>query len=85
MTEETKPKIAQLATKAMTDATFKKLFLENPLATLKAEVGEAPEGLEIKVLENSNKVFHLVLPQNSSELSDGDLDGVAGGSQYIIF
>jgi hypothetical protein len=36
-------------------------------------------GLEIKVLENSDTVFYLVLPQKSTELSDEDLDAVAGG------
>lgn len=79
MSDETNNKMAQLMTKAMTDKTFKTQLIENPMVTLKAEGIDVPPGFEIKVLENTDKVFHLVLPAKSSELSDDDLDNVAGG------
>jgi hypothetical protein len=83
MVSETSNKMAQLMAKVTTDETFKAQLLENPVAILKAEGIEVPEGLEIKVLENSDKVFHLVLPYQLSELSDNDLDAVAGGINSV--
>jgi hypothetical protein len=81
MTETTQPnKLNQLLAKALSDENLKTQLIENPLATLKAAGIEVPEGLAIKVLENSDKVFHLVLPAQSSELSDDELDDVAGGT-----
>ena len=40
---------------------------------------EVPAGLSIKALENTDKVFHLVIPAKPTDLSDEDLDKVAGG------
>ena len=86
MTETTQPnKLNQVLAKALSDEILKTQLIENPLATLKAAGIEVPEGLEIKVLENSDKVFHLVLPAQSSELSDDDLDAVAGGNFGFSF
>ncbi len=72
-------KLNHLLAKAKTDETFKSQLLENPMEIFKAEGIIPPAGLEIKILENTDKVFHLVLPSNPSELSDDDLDNVAGG------
>lgn len=83
MTEKSNNKMTQLIEKALTDESFKEQLLKNPLAIFKAEGIEVPPGLEIKILEDSDKVFHLVLPPNPSELSDDELDKVAGGC-YIL-
>ena len=53
--------------------------MADPAATLKAEGAVLPAGLSIKVLENTDKVFHLVIPAKPAEMSDEDLDKVAGG------
>ena len=84
MANETSNKMAQLMAKVAADETLRAQLIATPAAILKAEGIEVPEGLEIKVLENTDAVFHLVLPQNSSELSDEDLDAVAGGFCPII-
>ena len=84
MANETNSKMAQLIDRAMSDETFKAQLIANPVAILKAEGIEVPEGLEIKVLENSDTIFHLVLPVQTSELSDEDLDQVAGGEDVQI-
>jgi len=49
-----------------------------------------PEGMTIKALENTNKVIYLVIPRpQTGELSDADLDKVAGGrtpqKEYKVF
>jgi hypothetical protein len=83
MANETSNKMAQLIAQALSDEAFKAQLLENPVAILNAAGIEVPERLEIKVLENSDKVFHLVLPNKTSELSDDDLEAVAGGGHLI--
>ena len=85
MTDETKPhKMSQVMAKVWADDDFKAQLMANPAATLKAEGIDIPKGLEIKVLENTETVFHLVLPVKPTELtgealSEDDLDKVAGG------
>jgi hypothetical protein len=71
--------ISQLIARCQTDEGFKRKLLADPAATLKAEGVECPAGLTIKVMENTDKVFHLVIPAATTELSDEALDNVAGG------
>lgn len=82
MEQDKNNKMNALMAKAAADASFKAQLIENPVATLKAEEIDVPEGLEIRVLENTERVFHLVLPHRSSELSDDDLENIAGGILY---
>jgi hypothetical protein len=72
-------KMDQLLAQVLTDNELKTQLLENPAPTLNAAGIEVPEGVELKVVENTDTVFHLVLPHTTSELSDDDLDKVAGG------
>jgi len=47
---------------------------------LKAEGIYVPAGMTVTVVENTDKLFHLVLPPvPSDELSEDALDAVAGG------
>ena len=81
MTADTKAdKMSQLMAKVWADAHFKAQLMVNPAATLKAEGIDIPDGMEIRVLENTETVFHLVLPVKPTELSDEELDAVAGGT-----
>jgi hypothetical protein len=81
---------AQVIAKALADEDVKSQLLANPAAVLKAEGIDVPPGLEIKVLENTEKVFHLVLPAKPTEftddeLSEDDLGQVAGGHMLTGF
>ncbi len=75
----------QVMQKAWSDAEFKKQLMENPRETLAGLGVELPAGLEgvnLKVVENTADTVHLVLPApppTEDELSDDELDGVAGG------
>ena len=47
---------------------------------------DVPEGVDVKFLENTEKVIHVVLPSPpplDGELSDTELQPVAGGDTYI--
>ena len=45
---------------------------------------EVPAGLTVKAVENTEKVFHLVIPAKPTDLSDEDLDKVAGGTYCVL-
>ena len=81
----------QLIEKAMKDESFRKQLMENPVAAIEAEIGlKIPETVKIKVLEEDPKTVYLVLPQlpnqnNEIELSEAELQRIAGGENYYTF
>jgi hypothetical protein len=77
--EEQGKKISQLIAKCWADEVFKQKILASPAAILRAEGMELPADLSIVAHENTDKVFHLVIPAKPTELSDEDLAHVAGG------
>ena len=77
--EEQGKKMNQIIAKCWADEAFKAKLLADPAATLKAEGAEVPAGLTVKAVENTDQVFHLVIPAKPTDLSDEDLDKVAGG------
>lgn len=72
----------QIIKKAQSDKEFKKALMDTPKGIL-AEIGvQVSEKVEIKVVEESAKVVYLVLPVNPDELTDEQLDAVAGGYSH---
>lgn len=71
--------------RSMQDDAFRRALLADPRAAIGREFGsELPEGGEIRVVEETADVVYIVLPPRSSvgpsgELSDSDLEAVAGG------
>ena len=80
--EEQAKKMNQIIAKCWADEAFKAKLLADPAATLKAEGAEVPAGLTVKAVENTDQVFHLVIPAKPTDLSDEDLDKVAGAGCY---
>jgi hypothetical protein len=78
--EEQGKKISQLIAKCWADEGFKQKVLADPAGTLRAEGLELPAHLSYVVHENTDKVVHLIIPANPTELSDEDLTDVAGGA-----
>ena len=76
--EQTK-KIGQILAQCWSDESFKKKLMADPMGTLKVEGATMPEGMSVKVVENTHKVFDLVIPAKQTDLTDADLDKVAGG------
>ncbi|MFC5496921.1 NHLP leader peptide family RiPP precursor [Caenimonas terrae] len=78
--EEQSNKIGALLAKCWSDKSFKQKLLSDTAATLKAEGIEIPAGYTINVMENTNTVLNFVIPPNpNGELSDLELEAVAGG------
>jgi hypothetical protein len=71
----------QLVARAWADDAFKKKLLADPAGVLKEHGLIPPAGKQIKVMENTDKMIHLILPAKpaAAELSEQELQSVAGG------
>jgi hypothetical protein len=79
MTDASDPYAAVMA-QADNDPAFRQLLIADPVATMKAAGMAIPDGVAVKVVENTDTVMHLVLPAvGTHELTDQDLEAVAGG------
>ncbi len=78
--EEYAKKYGQIVAKAWADEEFKARLLADPAAVLQAEGLAVPAGVELRAVENTAQVMYLTLPPKpSEELSDEQLNQVAGG------
>ena len=75
---------AQLIDRALKDETFRQELVRDPKGVFTRELGiTMPEQIQVQVLEESPTTVYLVLPRSvasaGTELSDADLEAVAGG------
>lgn len=75
----------RLIERSKSDSDFRQTLLTEPKKAIEMEFGETiPDNIAIEVHENTDRVRHFVLPWNplvseSEELSDDELEYVAGG------
>jgi hypothetical protein len=80
MTEdEQDKKMSQLVAKCWADDGFKRKFMADPDAVLKAEGIMVPAGVSVKAVEDTDTKLHFVIPAKPADLTDEELDKVAGG------
>lgn len=82
MNEDQSKKLQQLIARAWADDSFKQKLLADPMATLAAEGQSVPAGVTVKTVENTDKIFHLVIPRPPVDLTDTDLESVAAGLSW---
>ena len=71
----------QIIARAWQDDSFKEELINNPEAALNSEGISLPNSIEVKVFEENANTLYIVLPTKpSEELSDAELESVAGGS-----
>jgi hypothetical protein len=72
-------KIHRIIARCWSDEDFKKKLLADPLAILQADGVILSPDVTVTVLEDTAELLHLVIPVNPTELSDEDLNRIAGG------
>lgn len=84
MTETAHP-LAAIFEKAQSDPSFRERLLADPSAVLAGEGITVPPGFTIVAVEDTPMRMHLVLPPASptGEVSEQDLDAVAGGNSTL--
>src|SRR4029077_13905898 len=79
-------KWAQLLAKVWADDGLKRKFIENPAAVLQEHGIKTKPGVDLRVVENTEKTQYMVLPPKPAggvtELSESELAGVAGGMSF---
>ena len=83
MTEQ-KIALAQLFAKCWKDEALKARFMADPKAVLKEHGLDAPDNMDVKVVENTDTTVHITLPAppaGDNDLSDDELSNAAGGFQ----
>lgn len=76
---------AAIVARSWGDEDFHAQLLADPTATLAANGFDVPDGKTVQVVEDSDTVMHVLLPSRPSELSDEELDSVAGGFPSVSF
>jgi Nitrile hydratase, alpha chain len=67
---------SKVVAKAWSDPAFKSKLMADPKAALSDAGVKVPADLTIKVVENTSKVFHLVIPEPPAvELMGGNTHG----------
>ena len=72
---EHQKKWAVCVAKAWADDDYKKRLISDSATVLKEEGIDVPEGMEIKVVENTQALFYMVLPA-APDAADGVIEDV---------
>ena len=80
----------RLVQRSLQDEEFRQRLLDDPKGTLEQELGRGlPEGVQVRVVEESADTIYLVLPSASAvgegggSLSDEALEAVSGGGPAL--
>lgn len=78
--QEQAKKWGQLVAKCWADEAVKARFLADPAAVMQEFGLEVPAGRTVKAVANTATETYIVLPEPPGDLTDEQLDGVAGGA-----
>ncbi|WP_371998732.1 NHLP leader peptide family RiPP precursor (plasmid) [Tistrella mobilis] len=71
----------KIVAKAAEDPAFRAALVADPRAAVASLLGiEIPSAVSVTVVEDSPTHLHIVLPAENDQLSDADLEAVAGGA-----
>jgi hypothetical protein len=73
----------QVVSKAWSDDDLKRRLILDPATVLQEHGIEIPYNMKVRIVEDTDEVYHLVLPPSpSGELVDEQLTGSAGYDSY---
>ena len=75
--------LAKVIAKAWSDEDFKKKLLADPNKVLAENDIDVPAGLEMKVVENTDRVFYFVLPAMPAEANEMMLEERIAASDWL--
>ena len=82
MSDSLKDVVQKAMINASQDEQFKSRLLSDPVGVITELGAQVPEGIDLKVVEDTTHLRHIILP-TSGEMSDDDLDEVAGGCPIV--
>lgn len=82
--EQSQQAAADLFTRALTDADFKARLMADAASVMRAEGVDVPEGVEVKIVENSSSTVYFVLPDPQT-VEDALLASASGGGLAKFF
>ena len=72
---------AQFMARVWSDPQLKGRLMQDPKSVLREHGMPVPEGIDLRVVENTDHVFYMVLPPAPTDtITDEQLDAVAGGA-----
>lgn len=71
------PILGRVIARAWADDAFKQQLAADPKGVLSAEGVEIPNGVNVKVLEETDSQYYLVLPTKPADVEVSDLQGGA--------
>lgn len=75
---------AEVVKRAMKDETFRNELLKDPKGTINKTFDlNLPDNIEVKAIEEDESTMTLFVPPYRGELSEDDLDSVAGGLCFM--
>ncbi len=78
--QEEAKRYGQVVAKAWRDETFKQRLHADPAGVLREHGIAVPAGQQVRVVEDTDQLVHLPLRAKPRDLSDEQLDQVAGGA-----
>jgi hypothetical protein len=69
--------------KSTTDKNFREEFLKDPKKTIEKTFGfKLTDGVKVNVKEENADSITFIIPKTSGELTEGELENVAGGCGF---
>jgi len=75
--------MGKLVSKAWSDPSFKQRLISDAAGVMRENGIPVPDGIAIRVHEDSASVRNIVLPMRTDKLSEEQLDMVAGGGDPV--